>query len=124
MTAPTRVALVATEETTRSALADYLSAAGFEVHAYDELSVPSSFDALVLIGDHDSSSDSIAAVVRSWIKLTKAPTVVVVTSKPKALAALVEAHRERLQVLPAPAFGWDVVDTLRAGVRPRAPRGA
>lgn len=125
MTARQRVALVSAPGETRTALADYLTQAGFDVHAFDELSVPSSFDALVWIGEHDASSDAVAATVRSWIKGTKATSVVVVTSKPKALAALIAAHSERLQVLPAPAFGWDLVDALRAQVpTPRSPRGA
>jgi hypothetical protein len=62
--------------------------------------------------------------VRSWIKLTRAPRVVVVTSRPAALRELLLAHTARLAVLAAPAFGWDVVDALRANDSGPLPRGA
>jgi hypothetical protein len=55
--------------------------------------------------------------------MTKHQRLVVVTSKPTALRDLVASHGDRLQVLPAPAFGWDLVDALRA-VPPTRPRGA
>jgi hypothetical protein len=118
-----RIALVAEAGDSRSALADYLISAGFDVHQYDELAMPSAFTALVLIGRREESSDSVVETVRSWIKLTKTQRLVVVTSKPKALAGLIASYSERLRVLPAPAFGWDVVDALRSSASP-APKGA
>jgi hypothetical protein len=118
-----RIALVSEAGDSRTALADYLVSVGFDVHQYDELAMPSAFAALVLVGRREESSDSLVATVRSWIKLTKTQRLVVVTSKPKALAGLLASYSERLRVLPAPAFGWDVVDALRSSPSP-APTGA
>jgi hypothetical protein len=115
-----RLALISTAGEHRTALAGYLTNAGFEVHECDELAVPSAFAALVAI---HTSSDTLLAEVRSWIKLTKHQRVVVVTSTPTAFRELVAVHGERLRVLPAPAFGWDLVDALRA-TEPTRPRGA
>lgn len=118
-----RVALVSAAGETRTALAGYLRNAGFDVHECEELSVPRSFGALVVISSHDISSDALVAEVRSWLGLTRNLRVVVVTSQPRALRALLAAHGERLYVLAAPVFGWDLVDALRA-TEPPPPRGA
>lgn len=123
MTPPRRrIALVSSAGDTRTMLAGYLTGAGFEVHACDELAIPSSFGALVVIGGPEAGREALLASVGSWIKLTRIPRVVVVTSKPTAWNDLVAAHGERLTVLPAPVFGWDVVDALRASspIRPRS----
>lgn len=109
-----RVALLARASQTRNALADYLSNAGFEVHACDELAAPASCGALIWIGGPGESSDSTAGAVRSLMKLARTQRVVVVTSRPKALAELAATHGARLHVLPAPVFGWSLVDALRA----------
>ena len=116
-----RVALVSRAGETRTALADYLTNAGFEVHPCDELDAPAAFGALVWIGAHGESSEAIEGAVRSLMKLAKTQRVVVVTSRPRALAELVASHGERLHVLPAPVFGWSLVDALRAG-EPARPR--
>lgn len=118
-----RIALVAEANETRGALATYLKSAGFDVHQCEELTMPSAFTALVLVGPHDESSESLTAIVRSWMRISKLQRVVVVTSKPKALTGLVASYSERLRVLPAPAFGWDLVDALRWSER-TSPTGA
>jgi hypothetical protein len=46
-----------------------------------------------------------------------------VVPTPTALKDLVVAHGERLFVLAAPVFGWELVDALRKPV-PTRPRGA
>jgi hypothetical protein len=118
-----RIALIAPADETRAVLADYLTSAGFDVHACDELAVPSSFGALVVIGGPRTSTERLVAGVRTWIKLTKIQRIVVVTSRPTAWRDLLATHGERLTVLPAPVFGWDLVDALRA-TEPTRPRGA
>ena len=118
-----RIALIAPADETRAVLAGYLKGAGFDVHACDELSVPSSFGALVVIGGPETSTERLLASVRRWIKLTRVQRIVVVTSRPTAWRDLLATHGERLTVLPAPVFGWDLVDALRATEPPR-PRGA
>lgn len=117
-----RVGLVSIADRHRTELAAYLRRAGFEVHEYDQLDLPGSFDALVVLAD-DRWGDDIVARVRLWMKPSKHQRVVIVTSQPAALRDLVALHGGRLSVLPAPAFGWELVDVLRL---PPAdgPRGA
>lgn len=103
-------------------LAGYLRGAGFDVHACDELSVPSAFAAIVLIGDREGSGEALDQV-RAWLKVAHPARVIVVTPKPTALKTLAAVHAGRLVVLAAPAFGWDVVDALRVAEPPK-PRGA
>lgn len=123
MAPPRRLALVSEDGATQATLASYLRETGFEVHECAELALPTSFAALVLISQSETSSDAILAHIRSWLRLTRTQRVVVVTPKPAALKDLVLAHGDRLIVLPAPVFGWEVVDALRA-TEPRRPRGA
>lgn len=118
-TATRRVALVSVADESRTTLALYLKSAGFDVHESIELVVP--FDVLVLLSDEDSS-ERVVAQVRSWMRLTKTARIVVVTSRPIALRDLVAAHSERLRVLPAPVFGWEIVDALRSTEAPRPRR--
>jgi glycerophosphoryl diester phosphodiesterase len=114
-----RVAIVASTSDNRSTAAAYLKSAGFDVHVYVELAVPSSFDGLVLLDD----DDRVVAQVRSWIKASRSLRVIVVTAKPAALRELAATHPARLAVLAAPVFGWQLVDALRA--KPESgPRGA
>jgi hypothetical protein len=113
MSAGRRIALVSTDTHARNTLATYLREIGFDVEESSELGVPGSFRAVVLIGRNDAAVETFAARVRSWMRRTSTQRVVVVTSKPTALRELTVVHAERLIVLAAPAFGWDVVDALR-----------
>jgi len=99
------VALVAADASTRKVLADYLAASGFDVRAC-ALADADACAAIVLVGDD-------AAAVRGWLDAATVRRVVVVTTRPQALKDLAAEHAERLVVLPAPAFGWDLVDALR-----------
>ncbi len=100
-----RVALVAPAGANRTALAEYLRNAGFEVDECAALETPAGYGALVVIDDR---------LVAGLIKTTRHQRIVVVSSKPSALKDVAARAGERLRILPAPAFGWDVVDTLRA----------
>jgi hypothetical protein len=113
-----RVALVSIADRNRTALAAYLTSVGFDVHVCDELVVPSLFGALVWLTGATAGAEVVDRV-RSWMRLTNTQRVVVVTSKPAALRDVVASYGERLFVLPAPVFGWDVVDALREPPRPR-----
>jgi hypothetical protein len=106
----------------RTALARYLNTVGFDVFECDELALPASFAALVAISAGDAS-DALLTDVKSWMKLTKNQRIVVVTTTPTMFKDLLAAHGERLYVLPAPAFGWELVDALRAS-EPSRPSGA
>jgi methylmalonyl-CoA mutase cobalamin-binding subunit len=123
MAAQRRVALVAPGDESRSRLATYLASVGFDVHACAELELPSAFAAVVVISAREATGDVLVAEIRSWLRSAKSQRIVVVTAKPTALKDLVATHGDRLRVLAAPAFGWDVVDALRAP-EPTRPRGA
>jgi hypothetical protein len=118
-----RVVLIAPADPVRGALATYLRCAGFEVYECDELAVPTRFNAIVAIHAADGSTTVQVSAVRSWLRVTKRQRIVVVSARPSTLHDLVAANGERLFVLPAPAFGWDVVDTLRLQGS-RGPHGA
>jgi hypothetical protein len=122
MTSDRRVALVSIADDNRGAIAAYLRSSGFDVHECDDLPVPSSFGALVWLAG-GTAGDDVVASVRSWLRLAKRQRIVVVTSQPAALRDVAGAHAERLLVLAAPVFGWELVDALRATPAPR-PRGA
>lgn len=116
-----RVALVAGADEHRSDLTQYLANAGFEVHPCEALAVAASFGAVVwLAGD---GAHDLVARVRSWLRSTRPHRIVVVTFRPAALRALAAASPGRVVVLPAPAFGWDLVDALRSKIPP-GPRSA
>ena len=112
------VALVASPGEPRTALANYLSGAGFSVYPCDTIATNTGTVA-ALVAIESDASDHLSDMVRSWLKLTKIPRIVVVTSKPTALHKLVASYHGRLCVLPAPVFGWIVVDALRASGAPR-----
>lgn len=122
MTARPRIALVSAANRTRGALADYLGEAGFEVHCCDELAIPISFSGIVLLS-FEVRHEELQALIRSWLKRTTTQRIVVVTSQTSALDELRAGSRGRLFVFPPPAFGWDLVDALRATDPPR-PRSA
>ena len=124
MTAKNRIALVSHEANERHKLAAYLTSVGFEVEECNALALPTAYGAVVMVAIDDTAPDALEAQVRSWMKLGKPQRVVVVTSKPTAFRALLLAHTGRLCVLAAPAFGWDVVDALRALASGPQPRGA
>ena len=121
MTAGRRVALVASADEQRIAVARYLAGVGFDVHECDELAVAGAFAAVVwLAGD---ATGDLSPRVRTWLRSSPPHRVVVVTARPAMLRALAASHPDRLFVLPAPTFAWDLLDALRAIPAPR-PRGA
>ena len=109
-----RIALVAPIDDATTALSGYLSDAGFEVHEQWKAAAPRTFDAVILIDARGDSREALHTEVRSWIESTKSRAIVVVTPKPIMLADLVSTYGPRLCVLPAPAFGWELVDRIRA----------
>jgi hypothetical protein len=115
------VALVAAADDQRVALARYLTDAGFDVHPCDELEVAGSCGAVVWLAR--DAAGGLTARVRRWLRSARPHRIVVVTARPAMLRELAAAHPERVLVLPAPTFGWDLVDALRAAST-SGPRGA
>lgn len=111
---PNAVALVSHPDKARVQIAKYLRDGGFEVFECEELSIASRFFGIVVVDDPDPSALT-RSQVQTWIKVTRPPRVVVVSSKPASWKPLVLAHGDHVFVIAAPAFGWDIVDALRAG---------
>jgi hypothetical protein len=112
MTKPNTVALVAQADSSREQLAKYMRDGGYEVFEYDELTVATRFAGVVIV-DADGS-ESTRERVEAWLRGARPPRVVVISSKPSGWRALAMAHVDDLFVFAAPAFGWEIVDALRA----------
>jgi hypothetical protein len=108
------VALVGRADPVRAQLAGYLRDSGFEVFECDELALLQRFAGAVVMDDGDSSSATVLERVQAWIRAGTPHRVVVVSARPAGWRAISLAHPERVWVLAAPAFGWQIVDALRA----------
>jgi hypothetical protein len=98
----------------REQIARYLVERGYDVFPCEQLANATRFKAVVLL---DSPEGGHAAIpqARGWLAASTTLRVVVVTAKPAGWRALALALGDRVVVLAAPAFGWEIVDALRAG---------
>lgn len=117
------VALVGRADPVRARLAGYLRDSGFDVLELDELAFPQRLAGVVVMDDGDSSTPNVRKRVQAWIHARTPRRVVVVSPRPAGWKSLELAHPARLSVLAAPAFGWQIVDALRAP-KPDDPQGA
>jgi hypothetical protein len=121
---PRAVTVVSEDTRTRGDLARYLVAAGFEVTEVRNWPRPPAGEAVVWLTERDLHPGVAATLIRTWLAAGDASRrAVVVTWRPAALRVLSDEFAGRLFVLPPPAFGWQVVDALRAG-DPGAPEAA
>ncbi len=109
---PSRVALVAHADKSRIQIAKYLRDGGYDVFECEELAIASQFVGVVIV-DTDANEHARASV-QGWLRGTRSPRIVIVSSKPSGWKALSMAHSDDVYVLAAPAFGWEIVDALRA----------
>ena len=107
------VALVSRADKSRTQIAKYLRDGGYEVFECIDLAIASQFVGVVIVDDTEAS-EATRLRVQSWLRLPKSPRVVVISSKPSGWKALSMAHSDDIYVLAAPAFGWEIVDALRA----------
>lgn len=114
------VALVARANESRRRIARTLRDSGYEVLECEDLSIAAGFSGVVVIERQDAGG-AVRAQVLGWLKPSKRPRVVVITSRPVAWKALAMAHRDHLHILAAPSFSWEIVDALRA-TPPARPR--
>lgn len=112
------VALVARADGSRSQIAKYLRDGGYDVFECEELAIATRFAGVVVVDDEPSES---LEHVKSWLRRSKAPRVVVISTKPSNWKAVSLLYSDQLYVFAAPAFSWDVVDALRANP-PALPR--
>ncbi len=109
------VAIIAGRRETRDELLSYLDGAGLPAHGTDALTarLAPAIREVVLFPDDFAIAEVAAAVPR----LRRAPRLLVlVTSEPQRYAELiapVDGTRPPM-VMPKPAFGWMLVDAIRA----------
>ena len=107
---PTIVALVSDEP--HPDLVRYLQAVGFVVGTQRRPAQVRREGVLVWLLDHGSDDKMVLETVRTGLG-GKALRAILVTDRPVRLKELADDHRGRVVLLPAPAFGWQLVDALR-----------
>jgi len=105
------VTLVAPDDRSRTAVARYLERSGFEVR---RPRVNDTARTMVWLTDHDRDLSETADAITAWLGGHGSRRAVVVTPRPVVFRALRETHGRRLVIVPAPAFGWQIVDALWA----------
>jgi hypothetical protein len=98
-------------------LVTYLTEAGFPARAARELPSPPSLDAQVVavIAFPDELPEPLAlAPVAALQRHRQDVLLVLVSSRPSRFAELVKRARRSTVALPAPVFGWALVDLVRA----------
>lgn len=107
--------LVAQDPRSRTGLAGYLQRSGFEVRTL--AAIPHGGRATRVLVWLTDLADG-AGAIDAWLAADGARRAIAVTARPAAFAALRAAHPGQLAVLPAPVFGWQVVDALRGMLAP------
>lgn len=110
------VAVVGPPGAARAMVAACLGGAGIAVLEVDDLAAPRRFVAIVVVDETDGRETDVRARVMSWLRIAST-RIVVMTLKPAAWSTLARTYDRRLSVLVAPAFGWQIVDCLRAVIR-------
>lgn len=110
------IALVGRPGPARLQLASYLRADGFAVHECRDTASPRTAAGVVVV-DEQGAPASLRRRVQAWLADVAKRRVVVISTRPAAWNDLVAAHAARFVVLPAPVFGWAIVDALRPPTR-------
>jgi hypothetical protein len=107
------LALLAKDPRTRADVRSYLERAGYQVRLVAR--PESRARSLVWLAEEveDRHPAAIATVLLEWLAPFEERRAVLVTSKPTAFIELGRAYPDRLSVLAAPVFAWQVVDALR-----------
>jgi len=105
------VALVSTDP--HEELVRYLEDVGFTVRAFrTPLDAPRE-GTLVWLADHASDDRTVIETLRLWLGAKPKLRAIVVTDRPVRLKEAAADARGRVHLLPAPVFGWQLVDVLR-----------
>jgi hypothetical protein len=105
------VALVSSE--LRPELVGYLRDVGFAVRAFRAPLAAPREGTLVWLTEPDIDDRLVADTVRIWLGAKVSLRVILVSDRPVRLRDAAIDPRGRVQVLPAPIFGWQLVDCLR-----------
>jgi len=108
---PSLVALVSTEP--QGELVRYLENVGFAVHAFRTPLAAPRDGTLVWLAERSRTGRIIVDSVRRWLGDSTKLRAIVVTDRPARLKEAAERARGRVLLLPAPVFGWQLVDALR-----------
>lgn len=109
----TIVALVSEEP--HPELVRYLETVGFVVRTPRTPTVAPREGVLVWLLGHHRDDKTVVEMVRGWLG-AKALRAILVSDHPVRLKEATEDHRGRVVLLPAPVFGWQLVDALREAV--------
>jgi hypothetical protein len=109
---PSVVALISTEP--HEALVCYLRDAGFEVRAFRAPTAAPREGTLVWLTESNVDERRAAGTLRRWLGAKSDLRAILVSDRPTRLRDAADDTRGRVQVLPAPVFGWQLVDCLRA----------
>lgn len=105
------VALVSPEP--HDELVRYLEHVGFAVRAFrTPVGVPRE-GTLVWLAAHVEDDRTVIDTVRHWLGAKTKLRAIIVTDRPVRLKQAAEDTLRRVFLLPAPVFGWQLVDALR-----------
>lgn len=114
------VTVVSTEP--HAELVRYLEDAGFTVRAQREVREAEREGILVWLAPPQArvpegagEDEELAREVTAWLGAKPKLRVIVVSDRPARLGRAVQDPRGRVILLPAPVFGWQLVDVLREG---------
>lgn len=105
------VALVSKEP--QKDLVRYLEGVGFAVRALRTPVGAPREGTLVWLTEHHTDERSIVDTVRGWLGAKASLRAILVTDRPVRLKEVADDARGRVILLPAPVFGWQLVDALR-----------
>jgi len=111
MAMPTIVALVSREP--HDDLVRYLEGVGFEVRPLRTPVGAPREGVLVWLTDHERDEGSIVATIRAWLGVKPELRAILVTGRPVRLREAASDAQGRVILLPAPVFGWQLVDAVR-----------
>lgn len=108
---PRVVALASSEP--HEPLVHYLEEAGFEVRPVrTPLGAPRE-GTLVWLTNETNQDRTIIETVRRWLGTRRKVRAIIVTERPVRLREAADDAHGRVRLLPAPVFGWQLVDALR-----------
>jgi len=108
---PRVIALVSSEP--HEELVRYLESVGFDVRAFrSPLGAPRE-GTLVWLTNRDIDDRRVIDTIRVWLGAKVKLRAVIVTDRPVRLRDAADDPAGRVFILPAPAFGWQLVDALR-----------
>ncbi|HWU88821.1 MAG TPA: hypothetical protein VN253_16255 [Kofleriaceae bacterium] len=107
------IALASTEP--HDELVRYLEGVGFEVRPVRAPRDAPREGTLVWLTDPATDDGIVIDNLRLWLGTKAKLRAIVVTDRPVRLKQASEEARGRVRLLPAPVFGWQLVDALRDG---------